>query len=116
MKFELVKNIDKTELYGDIPCLPCELDSDVGERFLGEESDSWLLLNDFVPEIDKICKNTLDYGDVDFFDASKCVIIKGWIEMRKRKSMSERLMELYDQLYIFVLKAIELDTGVVIEL
>ena len=115
MKYELIKMYDDLEMYDDIPCLPIELDNSIGERFVGEESDSWLLLNHLVPGIDKKCPNLLDYGDVDYFDSSKCIILKKWLEENKVTD-NPRLSELYDILYDFVSRAIEMNTGVVIEL
>ncbi len=116
LKFELIKDMTGLEMYGDIPCLPIDYDEKEGERFLGEESDSWLLLDDFVKNIDKICTNDLDYGDVDYFNKSKCIIIKSWLEERKKDPLSDRLQILYQVLEEYIEKAITLGTGVVIGL
>ena len=115
MKFELIKKLDGLEMYGYIPCLPIEC-NDEGERFVGEEADSWLLLEDFVPEIDKLFDNLLDYGDVDYLDAGKCELIKKWLDNRMQEEISPRLRDLYNVLYGYVTRAIDLGTGVVIEL
>lgn len=116
MKFELIKNPKDMEMYGDIPCLPLEYTFDEGERFEGEESDAWLLLEYFVPEIDYIIENDLDFGDVDYFDKNKCEKIKEWIESKKGNSTQTRLVYLYNVLGKFIDEAIRLGTGVVIEL
>lgn len=115
MKFELIKQQESLEMYDDIPCLPLNPNEEIGERYIGEESDSWLLLDEFVKKIDSICPNMLDYGDVDYFDRNKCVIIKKWLEENKSNN-NPRLRELFEVLYKFVLQAIELNTGVVIGL
>lgn len=115
MKFELIKKPNELEMYGYIPCLP-EKYNDEGERFVGEETDSWILLKDMVPEFDKLFDNLLDYGDVDYFDKGKCVLIRKWLENRNQFETSSRLKVLYDVLYDYVIRAIELGTGVVIEL
>ena len=104
------------EMYGDIPCLPVEYQELEGKRFVGEETDSWLLLDDFVPQIDKLCPNDLDYGDVDYFGTEKCRILKGWLSERKKSSMSPRLKLLYHVLEQYIDEAIRLETGVVIGL
>ena len=52
MKFELIRSLQNLEWYGKIPCLPINYNSTEGKRFVGEETDSWLLLEDFVPEMD----------------------------------------------------------------
>ena len=115
MKFELIKKQEGLEMYDDIPCLPLDVTDEIGERFIGEESDSWLLLDEFVNKIDGICPNMLDYGDVDYFDRNKCVVLKKWLEENK-DSNNPRLKELFEVLYRFVSQAIELNTGVVIGL
>ena len=125
MKIELIKDIKDIEMYGDIPCLPVEYSEDQGERFIGEETDSWLMLEDFVSAIDVICffffldvicPNDLDYGDVDYFDTEKCLILKSWLEGRKKSPMSPRLQIIYQILEQYVDSAIRCGTGVVIEL
>lgn len=115
MKYELIKNMEGVDMYGNIPDLPVELDEGKAERFVGEESDAWLLLDHFVPGIDKVCGNLLDYSDVDFFDSNQCVVIKKWLEKNKVTD-NPRLNELYDVLYDYISRAIELGTGVIIEL
>jgi len=116
MKIELIKDMRGMEMYGDIPCLPVEYSENQGERFTGEETDTWLLLEDFVPAIDDICPNDLDYGDVDYFDTEKCLILKSWLEARKKSHLSPRLQAIYRILEQYVDSAIRYGAGVVIEL
>ena len=116
MKFELIKMMDGLKIYGDIPSLPVDYSDEQGERYVGEESDSWLLLEDMVHNIDPLINNLLDYGDVDYFSKEKCIVLKKWLNNRKEKEMSPRLNELYAVLSEYVDKAIDLGTGVVIEL
>jgi len=118
MMFELIINPEGLDMYGEIPCLPVydwELDGK-GERFVGDEPDSWLLLDDFVEKIYPICENDLSYGDVDYFNKEKCIILKKWLADRMKKPMTPRLELLYGVLRDYVDRAIELGTGVVIEL
>ena len=75
MKFELIRSLQNLEWYGKIPCLPINYNSTEGKRFVGEETDSWLLLEDFVSEMDIICPSDLDYGDVDYFDKEMCQLM-----------------------------------------
>jgi hypothetical protein len=116
MKFELIKKIEGLEMYDDIPCLPIDNLTDEGERFIGEETDSWILLDYFVPILDMKCENELDYGDVEYFDKEKCKIIKSLLEKQMKKELDKRLQVLYEKLYDYVVQAIELGTGVVIGL
>lgn len=115
MKFELIKTLKGIEMYDDVPCLPVELHESIGERYVGEEKDAWLLLDNFVRQIDDICPNLLDYGDVDYFDYNKCIIIKEWLE-GNMDVPEPRLKELYKVLYSYISQAVELNTGVVIGL
>ena len=116
MKFELIINPLGLEMYGNVPCLPVDGIEGVGERFSGEESDSWLLLEDFVAGIDPICNNVLAYGDVDYFDSEQCTIIKDWLSERMKFEMTPRLEYLYRILMDYTSRATRLGTGVVIEL
>lgn len=116
MKFELIINSEGLDMYGNVPCLPVTDIDGIGERFVGEESDSWALLEDFVAGIDPICHNVLDYGDVDYFDSQQCAVIKEWLTARMKKDMTPRLRYLYEILLDYLSRAIELGTGVVVEL
>ena len=116
MKIELILKEEGLEMYGDIPCLPIDIKNNEGERFIGTENDSWLLLEDFVPAIDKICPNDLDYGDVDYFDYKKCQIILKWIKEKNEDKKDARLQTLYLKMEEYMKRAIELKTGIVIEL
>ena len=116
MKFELIIKPEKLIMYGNMPCLPEIIKDGCGKRYVGEESDSWLLLEDFVPAIDKIFDNLLDYGDVDYFDTNKCKMLKEWLDARMKANPTGRLKKLYEVLLEYTLSAIELGTGVVIEL
>lgn len=116
MKFELVIKPDHLQMFGNVPCLPVKL-SDEGKRFVGDASDAQLLLDDFVPALDRICpENVLDYGDVDYFDEKQCAAIREWLEGHMPGLTSFRLRRLYETLYSYVSEAVELHTGVVIEL
>lgn len=116
MKIELINKLDGLTMYGDIPCLPVEIKNGEGERFVGEENDSWLLLEDFVYAIDEVCLNELDYGDVDYFDVEKCKILINWLQGRRAYVLPPRLQVLYDQMELYMRKAIIQGTGVIIEL
>ncbi|MCF0129783.1 MAG: hypothetical protein HUJ70_14460, partial [Pseudobutyrivibrio sp.] len=102
--------------YGEVPLLPWEYSLEQGERFVGEESDAWILLEDMVERIDPTIANLLDYGDIDYFGCDKCKMLKDWLDERRTHDLSPRLKELYGILYDYLTRAIELKTGVVIEL
>ena len=58
----------------------------------------------------------LDLSDADYYEASKCVILKKILEDKLKEPCEPRLRELYGILYRYVQRAIDLGTGVVIEL
>jgi len=116
MKFELIIDPTELDMYGNVPCLPVDNIEGKGERFTGEESDSWILLEDFVSGIDPICSNVLDYGDVDYFDSDKCKVIIEWLIHRMSMDITPRLQYLYKILLDYMSRAVELNTGVVIGL
>ncbi len=80
-----------------------------------EASDVCLFMED-VDEIDNKCKALLDYGDVDYFDTQKCAILKDWIAERLQKQIVPRYREMLEALSNYCQRAVELNTGVVIEL
>ena len=116
MKFELIRSLQNLEWYGKIPCLPINYNSTEGKRFVGEETDSWLMLEDFVSAIDVICPNDLDYGDVDYFDKEMCQLMQSWLNERTNNPMPEQFKLLYRILEEYAKEEIYMGTGVVIGL
>lgn len=115
MTFELVKDYSGLEYYGDIPETPSEPDERV-EVFQLEEED-WDILNDgFIDPINSLCNTVLDYGDVDFFDSDKCLLMRTWLIEKLKQNLTEREKCLYSVLLDFSERAIRLETGIVIEL
>lgn len=115
MTFTLIKDYTGLTYYGNIPNSPDPLDDRV-EEFSLEESDAELLLKYFVQPMWYLVDSVLDDGDVDYFDKEKCAKMKPWLENELGKNKPERLKFLYEKLLDFVSRAIELETGVVIEL
>ena len=118
MYFQLIKTLDGVVgYYGDIPEYTEEGYSEktVYHRIETEEERD-LLLEDFVDPINELCGTLLDYSDVDWFDPESCVKLKGWLEERLQSPCEDRLRVLYTVLLDFADRAIELDTGVVVEL
>ncbi|MCQ2092349.1 MAG: hypothetical protein MJY85_06675 [Fibrobacter sp.] len=115
MKFALILDYAGLEYYGHIPVVPYPPDSRV-EVFYFEDEENDLLLEDFVPPINQACGTLLDDGDLDYFDQAKCTILKSWLEERLPNISSDILVNLYRKLLEFAARAIELNTGVVVEL
>lgn len=114
--FQLI--IDPTKMlghYGNVPETPSEHDGSY-EEFLIDWNDKKILADDFAGPINEICDTTLDYCDVDYFDAAKCSKLKDWLEKRLSRPCAPRLRKLYAVLLDYATRAIELGTGVVVEL
>lgn len=112
--FELIKDMGAIKkFYGDIPeTAGAPRTSYEGFEISLEDED--LLMRDFVDQINGICGTLLDYGDVDYFDASKCVKLREWLKGRLERPCPSRLRELYAALLDYAARAIELGTGVVV--
>lgn len=115
MKFALILDYTDLDYYGHIPVIPYPPDSRV-EVFYFEDEENDLLLEDFVFPINQVCGTLLDDGDLDYFDKSKCPILKSWLEERLTVVSNDTLANLYRKLLEFATKAIELETGIVVEL
>jgi hypothetical protein len=75
-----------------------------------------LLLDDFIDPVCDLCEALIDIGDVDFLNADKCKKLKGWLEERLQRDVPETFKPIYEKLLEFSSRAIELNTGVEIEL
>jgi len=115
MTLELIKSFEGLSFYGDIPETFNEPEEKV-EKYQLQETD-WLFLNKgFVDPINRLCDSTLDYGDVDFFNKDKCILMKSWLKDKLKQELTERERCLYSRLLDYTERAISLDTGIVIEL
>lgn len=115
MAFSLVKSLNHVSYYGNIPEPLPGYESDFDE-FRLEQDDLILLNDDFVDPINETCGTLLDYGDIDYFDASQCKELCMWLEDRLGKDCDDRLAVLYRKLHEYAIKAVELGTGLVVEL
>ena len=116
MMFALIKDASKLEYYGDVPEV-FGATKEQAETYYGDWDDGVMLCEYLLPEMDeKIDDCLLDLSDIDYFNKDKCVALKDILEAKMKVASSERLYELYTILYQYVLRAIELGTGVVIEL
>lgn len=114
MSIQLFLRLDGLDYYGDIPEEP-EDSNGIVEEYPLSSGDIKMILND-IDSIDDACNALLDYGDVDFFNCEKCAKLKEWIDERLKKTMEPRYRELLNVLNDYCTRAIELNTGVVIEL
>ena len=116
MEFVLFLDLNNLDYYGYIPEIPKDPDGRVEIFPLQNQWDDVELFMNDLPEIDERCDALLDYGDVDYFDCNKCAILREWIVERLNKPIDARYQELLGILKGFCERAIELKTGVVIDL
>lgn len=115
MFFSLIKDASNLSMYGHIPEIT-RATEDEAETYRGDFEDGLLLCDYLLPEMDKRIKDCLvDIGDLDYFDKDRCVILREILKEKLEAPPTPRLQELYTILDGYVKRAIELDTGVVLE-
>ena len=116
MEFALIKDATNLDMYGDIP-ETFGVTEEKAEVYYGTFEDGMMLCEKLLPDMYKnIDDCLLDLSDADYYEASKCVILKKILEDKLKEPCEPRLRELYGILYRYVQRAIDLGTGVVIEL
>ena len=82
-----------------------------------ELQDADLLCEHFVDEIYTVVGGVLDCGEVDFYSAQQCARLIPWLQQELgNANLQSRLKELYSVLESMASRAVELNTGIVIEL
>jgi len=114
MAIRLFLDLNDLKYYGDIPEKP---ESSLGrvEEYPLSSDDIKLFIKD-IDSLDAACNDLLDFGDVDYFNAEKCGKLREWIRERLEQPVSARYREILETLMSYCERAIELNTGVVIEL
>jgi len=74
------------------------------------------LFDDDITDINDACDALLSYGDLEYFDAAKCAKLEKWIEERLHKPLFPRYKEMLEVLKDYCHRAVELNTGVMIDL
>ena len=116
MRFELFLDLSNLKYYGDIPEMPEDREGRVEIFKFDDKIYAPLFDKDFIDEVNNLCNTCLDLTDVDYFDKEKCVKLKAWLEQRLTKELNPMLKPIYEKLMEFVSRAIELKTGVVVQL
>ena len=117
MRFTLILDFTGLTYYGHIPNTPFPPDPRIDEYFFDiEKKDMDSFEEDFINPVDALCKTLIDFSDVEFLDADKCVKLKDWLEERFKKNVLENFRPIYEKLLDYTSRAIALKTGVVIEL
>ena len=114
MAIQLFLDLNGLKYYGDIPEKPENSYGRVEEHALS--SDDIRMFMEDIDSLNATCNALLDLGDVDFFNAEKCGKLRKWIGERFEKPISARYREILEVLKNYCDRAIDLNTGVVIEL
>jgi len=121
MVFVLYKtydNIQFNEFGCPIGIEPVELNPSVEYYILENDFDDVDLFFDdgAIDEIAERCNSLIGYGEEDYFNAEQCKILSKWIEERLLKPVVPRYKEMLEVLKDYCQRAIELNTGVYIDL
>lgn len=115
MKIELFKSLEGvTEYYGTIPESYNLPESQVESKFYAMPKNLEAL-SDLAMDINDRCATLLDISDVDFLDASQCKLLLSYLESVDQYK-NEELAPFITDLTQYAKKAIELGTGIVVEL
>lgn len=114
MKIDLFKSLENVEYYGDVPESFGLPESQV-ETKAYDAVAYWPLLPGFIDEMNETCGTILDIGDVDYLDAAKCESLVGLIDSIGRQE-NELMAAFIADLRAAASRAIELGTGIVVEL
>lgn len=71
---------------------------------------------DFISPVDKLCGALIDFDEVEFLNASQCKLLKDWLENKLMGKVNPIFVSVYRKFLEFVTLAVELKTGVDIEL
>ena len=123
MTAQLVLTLDGIDqYYGDIPEIyghPNNYEEYVAidEDYKNDENDlDWYLDEHFAIPVNELCDSLLGYGDVDYLDADKCKKLIPWLEESIKKESNGKVIDTYNKLKEFAKRAIDLNTGIIIEM
>lgn len=113
MYIATIKSHATMDMYGNIPEIHDSNNADVKYY---EANDAEIICHILLPLIDKYIENDLSYGDVDYFDNTKCIVLKDIILKHLDYLLSKISRQIIDNLLSACDYAITNTTGIVIEL
>ena len=117
MDIMLVLTLDGIEkYYGDIPEVDDYPDKYEEASFYEDGLDDLYLDEHFAMPVNELCGSILGYGDVDYLDAKKCKILISWLEENTKKESNAKVVDIYNKLKEFAKRAVDLNTGIIIEM
>ncbi len=114
MRIDLFKSFEGVHYFANIP-QSFGMDDSIVESKRYSYDAPWGIISDFALLVDDPCDVLLDIGDVDFFNVSQC---KKLLEVLDTISYPEfkEMSEFISDLKVAAKRAIELGTGIVVEL
>lgn len=114
MRIDLFKSFEGASYYGDVPESSSVPETQVESMLYGFDAD-WRAIVDFALKINDACDTALDISDVDFFDVQKCVKLVKLLDSPIAVD-DGALAKFAVDLKVAAQRAIELGTGIVVEL
>jgi hypothetical protein len=115
MELYLAKTLENMKLYGPTYDLTMESEDRVESFKFGSGESEWLI-NNLVDMINAECNTLLDDGDYDFIDAHGCEILLKCLGKFNLANSSKEVEELIKKMKEFATRAVELNTGIAIDL
>lgn len=122
MKITLLLTDDVPRTYGDVPFTPDKSDEREVVWKPSSEFIDWVFKGGYgamshdILDLDDACDVLLSLGDVDYFDAGQCSRLVAWIDKRFESPVDLRVAPLFRKMREFAARAVELGTGIVVEL
>ena len=122
MLISLIIHPENLSYYGDIPEPPMQSDGNAEVYFpklqpFDDLDTLWpVLYDDFIVPIMDPCDMVLSLSDIDYFDTEHCKLLAAWLSERMKRPAPPILQDFYEKLLEYAERAIELGTGVVVEL
>lgn len=114
MRIDLFKSFAGASYYGDIPEATSVPENQVESTLYGFDAD-WHAIIDFAMKVNDACGTALDISDVDFFDVRKCKELVTLLDA-PISIEDDVLAGFVVDLKVAAKRAIELGTGIVVEL
>ena len=115
MELYLAKTMENMKMYGPTYDLTMESEDRVELFKFGSKENDWLM-NNLIDMINAECNTLLDDGDYDFIDAHGCENLLKCLGKVNLADASKEVTQLIRKMEEYATRAIELKTGIAIDL
>lgn len=114
MRIDLFKSFEGASYYGDVPEASSVPEDQVESTLYGFDTD-WHAIIDFAMKVNDACDTALDISDVDFFNVQQC---RELVKLLNDPIATDdaALAKFAVDLKVAAQRAVELGTGIVVEL